>query len=89
MPQVVVATDADCLCGLAIRHGFLNCDPLRAEGANSGLLDRPLRAGDRVTIPDLRPKQESGAVDAKHSFKLKRLPEPKLRFVHAVVGEAH
>jgi len=82
MPQVVVASDGDCLCGLAIRHGFLNCDPLRAEGANSGLLDRPLRAGDRVTIPDLRPKQESGAVDAKHSFKLKRLPEPKLRFVH-------
>lgn len=82
MPQVVVATDADCLCGLAIRHGFLNCDPLRAEGANSGLLDRPLRAGDRVTIPDLRPKQETGALDAKSSFKLKRLPEPKLRFVH-------
>lgn len=82
MPQVVVASDGDCLCGLAIRHGFLNCDPLRAEGANSGLLDRPLRAGDRVTIPDLRPKQEAGAVDAKHSFKLKRLPEPKLRFVH-------
>ena len=82
MPQVVVASDGDCLCGLAIRHGFLNCDPLRAEGANSGLLDRPLRAGDRVTIPDLRPKQEEGAVDAKHSFKLKRLPEPKLRFVH-------
>jgi hypothetical protein len=82
MPQIVVAIDGDCLCGLAIRHGFLNCDPLRAEGANSGLLDRPLRAGDRVTVPDVRPKQHAGAVDAKHGFKLKRLPEPKLRFVH-------
>jgi len=82
MPQVVVASDGDCLCGLAIRHGFLNCDPLRAEAANAGLLDRPLRAGDRVTVPDLRPKQEAGAVDGRHSFKLKRLPEPKLRFVH-------
>lgn len=82
MPQVVVASAGDCLCGLAIRHGFLNCDLLRAEAANAGLLDRPLRAGDRVTIPDRRPKEESGAVDAKHSFKLKRRPEPTLRFVH-------
>lgn len=82
MPQVVVASDGDCLCGLAIRYGFLNCDPLRAEAANAGLLERPLRAGDRVTVPDRRAKQEQGAVDAKHSFKLKRLPEPKLRFVH-------
>lgn len=82
MPQVVVASDGDCLCGLAIRHGFLNCDPLRADAANSTLLDRPLRAGDRVTIPDLRPKEHAGAVDAKHGFKLKRRPEPKLRFVH-------
>jgi hypothetical protein len=82
MPQVVVASDGDCLCGLAIRHGFLNCDPLRADAANSTVLDRPLRAGDRVTIPDLRPKEHAGAVDAKHGFKLKRRPEPKLRFVH-------
>lgn len=82
MPQVVVASDGDCLCGLAIRHGFLNCDPLRADAANGTLLDRPLRAGDRVTIPDPRPRQEAGAVDGSHSFRLRRRPEPKLRFVH-------
>jgi hypothetical protein len=82
MPQVVVASNGDCLCGLAIRHGFLNCDPLRDEAANASLLDRPLRAGDRVTIPDLRPKEESRAVDASHTFRVKRRPEPKLRFVH-------
>lgn len=82
MPRVVVARDGECLCGLAIRHGFLDCDPLRAEGDNAGLLKRPLRAGDRVTIPDPRPKQHAVAVDARHGFKRRRRPEPSVRFVH-------
>lgn len=82
MSQIVVATEESCLCGLAIQNGFLNCDPLRAEGANSDLLNRPLRSGDLVTIPDVRLRQHSGAADARHKFKLKRQPEPKLRFVH-------
>jgi len=82
MPQVVVAQDGDTLCGLAIRHGFLNCDPLRAEGANSALTSRALVAGDRVTIPDKRKKKAPAATDASHSFKLERRPVPSLRFVH-------
>lgn len=82
MPQTVVAQDGDTLCGLAIRHGFLNCDPLRAEGANSALTSRALVAGDRVTIPDIRKKKAPGATGGSHSFKLERRPEPSLRFVH-------
>lgn len=89
MPNVVVASDGDCLCGLAIRHGFLDCTPLRAEAANRGLLERALVAGDQVTIPDVRPGEHDRATAARHVFKRLRAPEPRLRFVHGSSDLAH
>ena len=53
MSETVMAEDGDTLCKLAIAAGFPNCEPLRNEAANSDYLNRPLRAGDEVTIPDI------------------------------------
>ncbi len=89
MPRVVVAADGDCLCGLAIRHGFLDCDPLRADPANAELLDRLLRAGDRVTIPDPEVEAESLATASRHTIVVTRRTEPKLRFVHGTPDLTH
>jgi hypothetical protein len=80
--QVITANEGDTLCGLAIRHGFFNCTPLRDDPANRAVLKRPLVAGDQVTIPDRRDKSEVAATDATHQFVRKRIPEPSLRFVH-------
>jgi hypothetical protein len=82
MSTQVIAKDGDSLCGIAIAAGFLNCAALRAEGANSALLSRPLKAGDIVTVPDLRKKDLSKPTDGKHSFKKKNSPPVSVRFVH-------
>ncbi|HEU0123755.1 MAG TPA: hypothetical protein VFQ91_24705 [Bryobacteraceae bacterium] len=82
MPTKVTAKNGDCLCGLAVDAGFLNCDPLRAVGENAAFLSRELRDGDEVTIPDLTVEDHSKAVDSKHTFKLKSSPPFHIRFVH-------
>ena len=51
MPTKVIASNGDTLCTLAMTAGFLNCQPLRDEAANSALLNRQLKDGDVVTIP--------------------------------------
>lgn len=60
----------------------LNCRPLRAVGANSGLLNRPLVAGDIVTIPDIDPGGTDGATDQRHVFVRLNAPPVSIRFVH-------
>ena len=82
MSVQVIAQDGDSLCGIAIAAGFLNCAALRAEPANSALLNRPLKAGDIVTVPDLRKKGTSKPTDGKHIFKKKSSPPVSVRFVH-------
>ncbi|MFC2171357.1 hypothetical protein ACFLU6_01845 [Acidobacteriota bacterium] len=82
MAKVVTAKAGETLCALAIRNGFSNCDKLRAEGANSGVLKEWLEKGDKVTIPDREEKKTDKPTDAKHKFKVKRRPEPEMRFVH-------
>jgi len=82
MPRTVTATDVDTLCGIAIRSGFLNCDLLRAEDANKDFLTRRLKAGDKVTVPDLRDNPKDSPATKNHKFKIKRRPEPQIRFVH-------
>ena len=74
MPKTVLARTGDTLCGLAIDAGFLDCGPLRAEAANSGLLARALSDGDLVTIPDLALKTTSKATDQRHKFVKKNSP---------------
>lgn len=82
MPEIVTAQDGDTLCGLAIAAGFPNCEPLRNEPANSEYLNRPLRAGDAVTIPDPEEEEEEGATEAEHVFEELGVPEPEIRFIH-------
>jgi hypothetical protein len=82
MSVQVTAVEGDALCGIAIAAGFLNCAPLRAEGANAAFLTRPLVPGDIVTVPDLNLKELSKATDKKHVFKKKNAPPVSVRFVH-------
>jgi len=82
MSHIVNGADGDTLCGIAIDNGFLNCDPLRAEAANSGLLNRALAAGDVVTVPDLRAKDFSRATERRHRFVKRTAPPVSVRFVH-------
>lgn len=82
MPTIVTAKTGDCLCGIAVDAGFLNCEPLRALPENSAFLDRPLAAGDQVTVPDRVVEESSKPVDAKHSFTLKSSPPFNIRIVH-------
>jgi hypothetical protein len=82
LPRTVLARTGDTLCGLAIDAGFLDCGPLRAEAANSGLLARALSDGDLVTIPDLALKTTSKATDQRHKFVKKNSPPISVRFVH-------
>jgi hypothetical protein len=82
MPTLVTAEDGDCLCIIAISSGFLNCQPLRDEPANSGLLTRDLVAGDIVTVPDIDPGGSSGGTDQRHVFVRRNAPPVRIRLVH-------
>lgn len=82
MSETVNAQDGDTLCKLAIAAGFPNCEPLRNEAANSDYLNRPLRAGDVVTIPDIEEEEDDGDTEAEHVFEELGVPEPEIRFVH-------
>ena len=80
--KIVKANDGDTLCEIAIRHGFADCGPLRAEKANKDLLKRPLRRGDKVTVPPIKKKTEGKADKKKHKWKRPGIPPPVIRFVH-------
>src|SRR5688572_11942551 len=88
MPRTIVARDGDTLCGIAIREGFLDCKLLRDEEGNKPYLDRRLRAGDKVVLPDPREKTVDKPATKSHRFKRKRLPEPSIRFVHGSKDKA-
>lgn len=79
--EVITAQDGDTLCTLAIAAGFRDCTPLRADPANAGLLNRPLAAGDQVTIPARDPGNAAGGTDARHRFR-RRGRRVGIRFVH-------
>jgi hypothetical protein len=70
------------LCTIAISAGFLNCQPLRDEPANSALLKRNLVAGDVVTVPDVDPGGANGPADQRHTFVRRNAPPVRIRFVH-------
>ncbi|HEY3064810.1 MAG TPA: hypothetical protein VGL09_03415 [Methylomirabilota bacterium] len=79
---IVTARDGDTLCGIAIDAGFLDCELLRAEAANAGLLNRGLQAGDQVTVPDRKTKHTPKATDARHRFIKRNSPPVSIRYVH-------
>lgn len=82
MPIRVTAQARDTLCSLAIQAGFVNCTPLREHLDNRELLNRPLRLGDRVTIPDRERGDDIGGTEARHRFGRRGVPLPSVRFVH-------
>jgi hypothetical protein len=82
MPTLVAARDTDCLCGIASDFGFADCQPLRDLPENAAFLNRELRPGDQVTVPDRNVEDHSRAVDTKHTFKLRTSPPVNIRFVH-------
>ena len=51
MPTKVTAQSGNCLCGIAVDAGFLNCQPLRDLPENAAFLNRDLIDGDEVTVP--------------------------------------
>jgi hypothetical protein len=82
VPSLVTAEDGDCLCIIAISSGFINCQPLRDEPANSSLLNRDLVAGDIVTVPDIDPGNDGGGTDQRHVFVRRNAPPVSIRMVH-------
>jgi len=82
VPTTVTAKSGDCLCGIAIDHGFIDCGPLRDLPENAKFRDREPNEGEEVLVPDLTVEDHSKAVDSKHTFKLKSSPPFNIRFVH-------
>ena len=82
MPTQVTASTGDCLCVIAMQSGFLNCQPLRDDPGNAAFLNRPLQDGDVVTVPDIRPRNDSKSTDATHTFQQLNSPPVSIRFVH-------
>lgn len=89
MAKLVMATEGDTLCTLAIAHGFIDCTQLRKEPNNQMYLNRPLRSGDWVTIPELKPTTFQKAADALHKLIKKSAPPVAIRFVRGTADEKH
>jgi hypothetical protein len=87
MAYLVLAVAGDCLCTIARRHGYSNCGTVRSDPANVGLLDRPLAAGDSVSIPQLRDGWVYSKIATSRRWTVRVLqpiapPQPiQLRFV--------
>ncbi|HEY6006437.1 MAG TPA: hypothetical protein VIV57_26390 [Anaeromyxobacter sp.] len=82
MPRKIKARDGDTLCGIAIRCGFVSCDPLRKLKENDALKKRALVAGDVVTVPDKKKKDEKAPTGKTTKLSAKGGLEPRIRFVH-------
>jgi hypothetical protein len=81
LPKKVTIEKGDTLCGIAMREGFLNCDPIRS--ANPELKTRPIKVGDVVVVPDPTSKISSHhTTDQIHKFIRKNTPPVSIRFVH-------
>ncbi|MEX2220140.1 MAG: hypothetical protein WD749_15430 [Phycisphaerales bacterium] len=86
MPSTTVkATKGQTLCQIAMLHGFLDCQVLRDAADNKGkdFLNREtLIEGEEVAVPEVEIKEIDAAIDKKHTFKVKTVPPPFLRFTH-------
>jgi Putative peptidoglycan binding domain len=75
---VHVVKQGECMNSIADQHGFF-WQTLWNHERNAELKDRRqnpnvLMAGDRVFIPDIRQKEESGETTKVHKFQLKGVP---------------
>jgi hypothetical protein len=79
MAEDYTVQDGDCISSIAYSRGFfwktVWNDPSNARLKSKRKNPNVLLAGDVVHIPDLTIKQESGATETKHQFKLKAVPE--------------
>jgi hypothetical protein len=82
MPTQMRAKDGDSLCVIAMRNGFLDCQPLRHEPKNAAFLKRPPGDGDIVTVPDVDAQHTIRPTDALHKFTLKNAPPVSIRYIH-------
>jgi len=86
MPEDYTVQPGDCISSIAFERGFF-WQTLWNDGGNAKLKElrkdpNVLQEGDIVHIPDLTLKQESGATENKHKFKLKGVPAKlKLRLM--------
>lgn len=79
MAEDYTVQHGDCMSSIGYGHGFF-WRTLWDDGSNANLKSKRknpnvLMEGDVVHIPDKTPKQESGATEQKHTFKLKGVPE--------------
>lgn len=85
MPTTTTVAEGDCCSSLASKAGFSSYAAVYNAGENAELKNaRPnpnmLVPGDKVTVPDLTPKEENAPTGRLSTFKVK-IHEVKLRLV--------
>ena len=78
----VPAGEGDSFCSIAVREGFVNCQPLREEPQNAAIAGRQLQPGDEVVIPPLARREEAGPTEATHVMRREGVPLAAIRYVH-------
>lgn len=81
-PKEVTAKEFDTLCTIAIKHGFKDCTEVRTQSENEPYLKTTLKAGDKVIVPSITPKEERKATEKQYKFVREGLPLTTIRFVH-------
>ena len=81
MAKTTKALDEDCLCAIALRHGFADCGPLRALAANAAFASKPPKKGEEVALPKTTSKQAKASTGGTANLKIASGPG-LLRFVH-------
>lgn len=79
MSQKYKADQGDCVASIAFANGHL-WETIWQDSTNEELRDNRTEAhillpGDVVSIPDIQPKQALRAIDQRHTFKRKGVPE--------------
>jgi len=79
MPTTHKVKEGECIVSIALHYGHYP-DTIWNDTANKELKERRgngsvQMSGDVLTIPDLRPREQTGALEQEHRFKLKGVPE--------------
>jgi hypothetical protein len=80
MSKTHTVKPSDCIASIAFENGFAP-DTLERHPSNRELRDRRenlnmlMPGEDRVFIPEMTPKEESGETDTRHTFRRRGVPE--------------